>query len=500
MAAIVELSGIRKSFGGIHALKGVEFQLRAGEVHALLGENGAGKSTLMRVLGGEHAPDVGTIRVDGDTVAFRGPTEAMAKGIVVIHQEMALAADLSVAENIFLAEIPAIVSWRDLNSRAKQLISQLGFEIRPSALVGDLPPAHQQIVEIAKALSRNARIIVFDEPTAVLSGRDAERLLSIISELRNQGVAIVYISHRLDEVFRIADRMTIMKDGATVGTVDRDSVELEDVIRMMVGRPLSQLFGDDVERSIGTEMLRVEDLSREPRVRGISFSIKAGEIVGLGGLVGAGRTELVRLIFGADKKDSGKIFVKGLEIDPRHPGDAVRAGIGLVPESRKDQGIVLDLPIRVNATMARLAPLVNALGFIRRIEERDTVDKLSKRLRIKAANMDAPVSSLSGGNQQKVRPGQMVSRRRGNSDLRRTDPRCRCRREDRDLFSDQVTCGRGTSRPCHLLGASRTIRALRPDYGDAGRPTDGKPDAHRLHRREDVEAGNDRPQHVRPAQ
>ncbi|MBE7182802.1 MAG: sugar ABC transporter ATP-binding protein [Methylobacterium mesophilicum] len=402
MTELVRLQGIRKSFGGIHALRGVDFSLKAGEVHALLGENGAGKSTLMRVLGGEHQPDSGAIVMDGAPVELRGPMDAMKKGVVVIHQEMALASDLSVAENIFLSEIPNIVSWKSLNRRARELIERLGFDIKPNEMVRDLSVAYQQVVEIAKALSRNARIIVFDEPTAVLSGQDAERLLGIIDGLRRQGVGVVYISHRLDEVFRIADRMTIMKDGASVETVERSAVEIPDVIRMMVGRPLSALFGEDVAREPGPELLRVEKLSRGVRVRDVSLSVRAGEIVGLGGLVGAGRTELVQLIFGADRRESGKIFVEGKEIDPSHPKDAVRAGIGLVPESRKEQGVVLDFPIRVNATMARLSPLVNLFGVVRRSAERSAVKALSDRLRIRAASMDAPVSSLSGGNQQKV--------------------------------------------------------------------------------------------------
>ena len=402
METVVELSGIRKSFGGVRALQGVDFALRRGEVHALLGENGAGKSTLMRVLGGEYTPEAGTVKVGGNEQQFRGPMDALEKGIAIIHQEMALAADLTVAENIFLAEIPSVISWRDLNRRAGELISSLGFSISPSATVSDLSLAHQQVVEIAKALSRNASVMVFDEPTAVLSVQDAERLLGIIRTLRERGVGIIYISHRLDEVFRIADRITIMKDGASVKTVERKDVEIDDVIKMMVGRSLKALFGDDVERSIGNEVLRIEELSDGTRIRGASLSVRAGEIVGLGGLVGAGRTELVRLIFGAEKARSGKIFLNGKEVRINNPREAVNAGIGLVPESRKEQGLVLDFPIRVNATMSKLAPLVNAFGFVRRGAETETVERLASRLRIKAGSLNDPASSLSGGNQQKV--------------------------------------------------------------------------------------------------
>lgn len=402
MDSLVELTGIRKSFGGVRALQGVDFALRAGEVHALLGENGAGKSTLMRVLGGEHMPEAGTVRVRGKEQMFRGPMDALGKGIAIIHQEMALATDLTVAENIFLAKIPSVISWRVLNRRARDLIASLGFSISPAAIVGDLPPAHQQVVEIAKALSHNAGVIVFDEPTAVLSVQDAERLLDIIRTLRERGVGIVYISHRLDEVFRIADRITVMKDGSSVATVERQSVGIDDVIRMMVGRSLKALFGEDIERTPGKEVLRVENLSDGRRIKGVSLAVRAGEIVGLGGLVGAGRTEVVRMIFGADRAQSGQIFIHGKETRIRTPQDAVKAGIGLVPESRKEQGLILDFPIRVNATMSRLAPLVNAFGFIRRAAERSTVKELAARLRIKAGSLNDPVSSLSGGNQQKV--------------------------------------------------------------------------------------------------
>jgi diguanylate cyclase (GGDEF)-like protein/PAS domain S-box-containing protein len=356
MENLVELSGVRKSFGGVRALQGVDFTLRPSEVHALLGENGAGKSTLMRVLGGEHIPDAGMVMVSGERRQFRGPMDALGKGIAIIHQEMALATDLTVAENIFLAEIPSLISWRDLNRRAKELIASLGFDISPSATVSDLSVAHQQVVEIAKALSHNASVMVFDEPTAVLSTRDAERLLQIIATLRERGVGIVYISHRLDEVFRIADRITVMKDGASVATVRRTDVEINDVIRMMVGRSLKALFGEDVERTVGDEAIRVDNLSDGGRIKGASLSLRAGEIVGLGGLVGAGRTELVRMIFGAEKAHSGKIFIRGREVKMKSPRDAIPIGIALVDL----EGRI----IRGNATFAKLLslPLDKVLG------------------------------------------------------------------------------------------------------------------------------------------
>ena len=270
---------------------------------------------------------------------------------------------------------------RSLRSRARELINRLGFAIDPGRVVNTLTVAHQQVVEIAKALSGDIKIIVFDEPTSVLSTQDAERLHQIIRDLRRQGgVGIVYISHRLDEVFEIADRITVLKDGQKVGTVAAQDVNTEQVIRMMVGRQLSAMFPPKGARVIGEEVLRVEGLNSGFRVKNVSFSVRAGEIVGLGGLVGSGRTEVARLIFGADKLDSGTITYNGKRLQPRSPRDAVRAGIGLVPEDRKQQGVVLDKPIRTNVTMARMAEIVNGFGFLQKAKEKDVVSKLCNSL------------------------------------------------------------------------------------------------------------------------
>ena len=402
MPNLIALKGITRAFGGVRALKGVDFAVDAGEVHALIGENGAGKSTLMRVLAGEIAPDGGEILIDGEPVIAYDPRIAASRGIAVIHQETALAPDLSVAENIFMRELPAVLAWRALNRRARDLLARLGFDIDPRSTVGELAVAHQQVVEIAKALSQQVRVIVFDEPTAVLSTRDAERLHGIIAALRADGVGIVYISHRLEEVFRIADRITVMKDGQIAGVTTPAKAGIDDVIRMMVGRPLVAMFPKVAHRTIGAEVLRVENLARGKRVRSVSFSVKAGEIVGLGGLVGSGRTETVRLIFGADKRDAGDIFLRGRKARIASPLDAVVAGIALVPEDRKHQGVILDMSIRTNTTMARLAPVVNVAGVIRRRLEKSMVGTLAQRLRVKTSSIEAAVSSLSGGNQQKV--------------------------------------------------------------------------------------------------
>ena len=400
MTDLVRLNSISKSFGGVDALRGVDFDIRAGEVHALLGENGAGKSTLMRILGGEMQPSAGSIEIGGNTVVLRDPRDARALGIAVIHQELALAPDLTVAENIFLGQLSPFVSHTALRKRASELISRLGFAIDPARVVSSLAVAHQQVVEIAKALSQDVKIIVFDEPTAVLSAQDAERLHQIIDGLRAKGVGVVYISHRLDEVFRIADRMTVLKDGEKVGTVPAGSTNVDGIIRMMVGRPLSALFPPRQERQIGNVVLKVSNLSAGRRVGNVSPQVRAGEIVGLGGLVGSGRTGVARLIFGADRPDSGKIELKGKAIAPRSPRDAVKAGIGLVPEDRKMQGVVLDRSIRINSTMARLSAVENGFGFLRPSAAKKA--GLGQSLRLKAASIENPVTSLSGGNQQKV--------------------------------------------------------------------------------------------------
>jgi ribose transport system ATP-binding protein len=402
MTELARLTAIAKSFGGVHALRGVDFDVQSGEVHALIGENGAGKSTLMRVLGGEMAPNSGEIRVDGEITELHGPRAARAHGIAIIHQELALAPDLSVAENIFLGELSGVISWGALRRRAGELIRSLGFDIDPARRVSSLAVAHQQVVEIAKALSRKVKIIVFDEPTAVLSAQDAGRLHEIIGRLRAEGVGIVYISHRLEEILNISDRVTVMKDGQVVATKPTAELTIDAMIRMMVGRPMAALFPEKGPRTIGEERLAVRDLQAGRLVRGVTFSVRAGEIVGLGGLVGSGRTEVARVIFGADPLESGMILLDGKEAKVRSPKDAVKAGICLVPEDRKGQGVVLDAPIRINATMARLSAVVNRFGFVRQALERKLVGELAASLKLKASRIDAPVSSLSGGNQQKV--------------------------------------------------------------------------------------------------
>lgn len=401
MIPFIALTGIDKRFGGIHAIENIDFDVMSGEVHALVGENGAGKSTLMRVIGGGHQPDAGTIRIQGREIVLRNPHTALAEGIAVIHQETALAPDLSVAENVFLGALPRMIDWRALRAKARALIESLGFEIDPAALVSTLSTAQCQVIEIAKALSGDLKLLVLDEPTAALAPSDAERLLKIVRSLRGRGVGIVYISHRLEEVFAVADRITVLKDGRHVDTVRPADITRDELIRKMVGRPLAVLFPER-RATPGDVVLQVRNLARGEAVRGVSFELRAGEVVGLGGLIGSGRTEVARLVFGADRADAGTIELKGRRLKARSPMAAVRAGIGLVPEDRKGQGAVLSMPIRVNATLAALGSVSAPGGFLAFGRERAYVEKLMGALRIKARSMDADVSTLSGGNQQKV--------------------------------------------------------------------------------------------------
>ena len=401
MTELVRLSGIRKNFAGVQALKGVDFDLKAGEVHALVGENGAGKSTLMRVLAGEIAPTSGTVSLNGEAVQLSGPRDATGRGISVIHQELALAPDLTVAENIFLGRLPGFVNHAALRKAAREILDRLGFSIDPAVQAGRLTVAHQQVVEIAKALSNKARIIVFDEPTAVLANSDAERLLAIIRELRANGTGVVYISHRLGEVFDLSDRITVMKDGSHVETLATAATDVDAVIARMVGRQMAALFPPKDGRAPGEVVVDARNLTRGRKVRDVSFTVRAGEVVGLGGLVGSGRTEVARLVFGADRMDSGTVELKGKPLHLSSPRQAVHAHIGLVPEDRKEQGVILDAPIRINTTLAKIRS-VTRFGFLDVGKERKVATALGKDMRLKASSVDAPVSSLSGGNQQKV--------------------------------------------------------------------------------------------------
>ena len=401
VAAGFEMTGISKVFGGIRALDDVSFSVKAGEVHALVGENGAGKSTLMKILAGAHQATTGEIRVGGEPAVIPSPHASRTLGIGIIYQELALAPELTVAENIFLGELPGFVNARALRARAARLLDDLGFAINPGAIVATLPLAFQQAVEIAKAMSRQVRILILDEPTAVLAPPEVERLLAVVQELSRRGVSVVYISHRLDEIFRIANQITVLKDGRTVGTYPIAGMDETRLISLMVGREATQLF-PKVERTRGGELLRIEGLSASGLVKQVSFSLHQGEVLGIAGLVGSGRTEVARAIFGADRAETGTISMDGSRVSIRSPRQGVASGIGLVPEDRKGQGLVLAMPIRQNVTLTSLQRFTNWLGVVRRRAERASVDNVAKRTTIRARNLDLPVSSLSGGNQQKV--------------------------------------------------------------------------------------------------
>ncbi|WP_169007698.1 sugar ABC transporter ATP-binding protein [Faecalispora jeddahensis] len=398
----VRMEGIKKSFGGVKALSGVSLAVRPGEIHALVGENGAGKSTLMKILSGAYQKDEGTIEIDGVPVEIGSPRRGKELGVGIIYQEFELAGDLTVAENIFLDRLSSgkLIDWKRLYEKAEAVLHSLNFDINVKSRVQDLSVAYQQVVEIAKVLSQNAKILILDEPTAVLSPKETAALFETLNKLRSEGVSIIYISHRMEEIFQIADSITIMRDGEVTGTGRRDQMEMNQVIELMIGRKLSTMFPPRAVE-IGEEILRVEELEGEA-FRRISFSVRRGEVLGISGLVGSGRSEIVRAIFGADRKKSGKVYLNGQEVTIHSPKDAVRLGIGLIPENRKEQGLVLDFAIKHNITMPNIRSVRGFLGVVRQGQENRLAQSLVEKLTVKTDSIDAAVHQLSGGNQQKV--------------------------------------------------------------------------------------------------
>jgi ABC-type sugar transport system ATPase subunit len=404
-APIFELADISKSFPGVRALDGVSFDLRAGEVHALLGENGAGKSTLVKIMSGVYRPDQGTIRIDGREVEISAPTEAQALGIVPVHQELHLEPYLTVAENIFLGRQPlgrfGLIDHARMKRQAQAIIDGLGVSLDPSATVQSLSVAQRQIIAIARAASTTARIVIFDEPTSALTDRETDLLFELIKRLKAKGLGIIYISHRLEEIFRLCDRVTVFRDGRLVGSNPVADTNLRELIAMMVGRDISDLFRKEAAE-IGDVVVEVKGLGARGLFSDISFSARRGEIVGIAGLVGAGRTELARAIFGDLPYDSGEIRIDGEPLPPGHsPSRAIAAGIGLVPEDRKEQGLVTGLPVRQNISMALLKTL-SRLGVLSIAREKKLAETYIARLAIKTPSMDQKVTFLSGGNQQRV--------------------------------------------------------------------------------------------------
>ncbi|WP_211516999.1 sugar ABC transporter ATP-binding protein [Geodermatophilus africanus] len=403
-AAVLALEDVSKSFGAVAALRGARLELRAGEAHALVGENGAGKSTLVKILAGVHAPDAGRVLLDGQPVHLDGPAAARAAGIAVIYQEPTLFPDLSVAENIFMGRQPLgggrRIDRKELHARCAALFERLGVRLDPERPARGLSIADQQMVEIAKALSFDARVLVMDEPTAALSGVEVERLFTVARALRDGGAAVLFISHRFEEVFDLCDRITVMRDGQWVATDDAADLTVDQVVRLMVGRDVSSLFPkQDVEP--GEVVLSVRGLTRRGVFSDVSFDVRAGEIVALAGLVGAGRSEVVRAVFGVDAYDEGSVEVAGRPLRPGRPAAAMAAGVALVPEDRRQQGLVMELSVERNATLTRRWQLARG-GLLSSRAERATAAEWSTKLQVKAGKLADPVSTLSGGNQQKV--------------------------------------------------------------------------------------------------
>lgn len=398
---IVRLRGVSKEFPGVVAVDGVDLDILPGEVHVVAGENGAGKSTLMKLLSQVERPTAGEIYISGERVEFHGPGHAQRLGVAMVYQEFALAPHLSVAENLFLGREPGragFVNRRAEKEEARELLGRVGLEIDPDRLVSTLTVAEQQRVEIAKALAIDAKVVIMDEPTATLAEKEIEELFGVIRDLTAHGRAVLYISHRLDEIFRIADRVTVMRDGKVVATLPVEELDEAGLVRLMVGREIGNLYPKP-EVEIGDVLLRVRGLSRGEKLKGCSFEVRSGEILGFAGLVGAGRTELARAVFGADPVDEGEIELEGRRLRIRKPQDAIEAGIGYLTEDRKGEGLALQLGVDQNIT---LASLPTWLGFIGLGRERSIAERRREQLNIRTPSVRRKVQVLSGGNQQKV--------------------------------------------------------------------------------------------------
>lgn len=418
-APLLLVNGVCKHFPGVQALQDVSLDLFAGEVLAVIGENGAGKSTLMKILGGVYAPDAGTLTLDGRPVRFHGVPDALRQGISLIHQELNLAENLSVADNLFLGREQtwggplALLNRRAMNRRAGELTARVGLDVPPGAVVGGLALGQRQLVEVARALSLNARVLIMDEPTSSLTQREADRLAEVIADLRRGGVAVVYISHRLGEVRRVADRVVVLRDGRNAGGLRREEIDHENMVRLMVGRELNQFYQRRHAEMDGGRQPRLE--VRKLRFAGdrgapLSFALRAGEVVGMAGLVGAGRTELAEALFGVRAVTAGDVLLDGAPVRLRRPADAAAAGLVLVPEDRRRHGLVLEDSVRHNLGLPNLGRL-SRLGFVAARREARLAAGVRERLGIRTPSLDTPVGQLSGGNQQKVVLGKWLDSR-----------------------------------------------------------------------------------------
>jgi ABC-type sugar transport system ATPase subunit len=400
----IAFDAIAKRFPGVVALEDISFEIATGSCHALCGENGAGKSTLGRVLAGVHSPDSGRIALDGARVDFASPSEALRAGVAMVHQELAFCGNLSVAENLCLGALPhhaGFLSRVEMRRRAAAMLATIGAEIDVGRRVDELPVGQQQMIQIAGAVGRGARVLVFDEPTSSLSQHEADRLYTLIERLRADGVTSVYVSHRLDEVFRLCDAVTVLRDGRHVGTQPVGGLERHALIEMMIGRRLTEYFPSHAAAAPGETLLRVSGLSSPAGFQDVSLAVRAGEIVGVAGLVGSGRSEMAHALFGLDARATGEVDVAGRPGLPQSPADAIARGLGLVPEDRKRQGLVLSLSVLANATLATIARFTWST-FVNRSAERRETDPFFRRLRLKLSRIDVPAAALSGGNQQKV--------------------------------------------------------------------------------------------------
>ena len=414
---ILSMKGITKSFSGVAALKNAALDLKAGEVVALMGENGAGKSTLMKILTGIYSKDSGEIQYMGQEVCFKGPAESEEAGISIVHQELNMMNDLTVAQNLFIGREEMngfLIDDKKMNEKARELFKVLKIDINPTEKIGNLTVGKQQMVEIAKAISSKAKVIIFDEPTAALTDSEIEELFKVIRDLKKQGTGMVYISHRMDEINVISDRVIVMRDGEYVGTLITKECSKDDIIKLMVGRAI---FGEPKTASNVAKdapvVLKCENLNRGKAVKDVSFELRKGEILGFSGLMGAGRTEVARLIFGADKKDSGKIFINGKEVTINTPEDAVAHGIGYLSEDRKRYGLIVDKSVEENTVISSLNDFVKGI-FIDKAKSKEVSKKYVESLKTKTPSVSQLVKKLSGGNQQKVVIAKWLVR---NSDI-----------------------------------------------------------------------------------